>query len=222
MSPRLYRKSRFNKAGAYMTRALIILALCTTRLYPQSDPLPKFDIADVHVSPKSKSNFARNNPPRNGRYEITTATMVDLIRIAYGLTDDKILGGPNWLELDRFDVIAKEPAETTAETRKLMLQSLLADRFNLKLHKDTKPMPAYALISGKKPLLKPAEGTEEAGCKVDTGGNVRAEGGITLNFSTTTGAMTTINLAPGGLMHYTCRNMTMAAFVRELRWRRPA
>jgi uncharacterized protein (TIGR03435 family) len=195
---------------------LATLALSTAPLFAQ-DPPPKFDIADVHVSAKTRNPFARPSPARGGRYELKTATMVDLIRSAYGFDADKILGGPNWLEMDRFDVIAKEPADTTPDTRKLMLQSLLADRFNLKFHKDTKPLPTYALIAGKKPLLKPADGTEEAGCKVDTGSNVPAEGRITLMTSRDGGGTTTINLAPGGLMHYTCRNMTMAAFVRELR-----
>jgi uncharacterized protein (TIGR03435 family) len=196
---------------------LTTFALCAAPLFAQSDPAPKFDIADVHVSAKTRNAFPRTSPARGGRYEVKTATMVDLIRIAYAFDPDKILGGPSWLEMDRFDVIAKEPPDTTPETRKLMLQSLLADRFNLKFHKDTKPLPAYALIAGKKPLLKPADGTEEAGCKVDTGSSAPSEGSITLNMSTTTGAMTTIHLAPGGLIHYTCRNMTMAAFAREVR-----
>jgi uncharacterized protein (TIGR03435 family) len=200
-----------------MTRADLILLAIASPLFAQSDPPPKFDIADVHVSAKTRNPFPRISPGRDGRYEIKTATMVDLIRIAYTFDNDKILDGPSWLEMDRFDVIAKEPAETTPETRKLMLQSLLADRFNLKLHKDTKPLPTYALIAGKKPLLKPADGTEEAGCKVDTGSNVPAEGRITLMTSNSNGATTTINLAPGGLIHYTCRNTTMEAFVRELR-----
>jgi uncharacterized protein (TIGR03435 family) len=200
-----------------MRAHLATLALFTAPLFAQSDPPPKFDIADVHVSAKTRNPFLRTSPARGGRYEVTTATMVDLIRIAYTFDPDKVVGGPSWLEMDRFDVIAKEPADNTPETRKLMLQSLLEDRFNLKLHKDTKPLPTYALIAGKKPLLKPADGTEEAGCKVDTGSNVPTEGRITLMTSTFNGATTTINIGPGGLMHYTCRNMTMAAFVRELR-----
>ena len=43
--------------------------------------------------------------------------MVDLIRIAYGFDPDKILGGPNWLEMDRFDVIAKVPPDSTPEPK---------------------------------------------------------------------------------------------------------
>src|SRR5437016_2948213 len=104
---------------------------------------PKFEAADVHVSAKTptgatgNNQFARTGPVRGGRYEVKTATMVDLIRIAYGFDADKILGGPNWLEMDRFDVIGKVPADSTPETQKLMLQSALEDRFKLVLHKDT-------------------------------------------------------------------------------------
>src|ERR1700704_5211602 len=99
---------------------------------------PRFEAADVHVSPKTTNPFVKTGPVRGGRYEVKTATMVDLIRIAHGFDEDKILGGPNWLEMDRFDVIAKVPADSTPETHKLMLQVLLADRFKLAVHKDTK------------------------------------------------------------------------------------
>jgi len=52
---------------------------------------------------------------RDGRYEIRAATMLDLIRIAWNFDADRILGGPEWLELDKFDVIAKVPADLTPE-----------------------------------------------------------------------------------------------------------
>jgi hypothetical protein len=96
----------------------------------------KFEAADVHTSAKAPNPFARTGPTRGGRYEVKTATMVDLIRLAYGLNADKILGGPSWLETDRFDVVAKIPADSTPETQKLMLQSLLADRFKLVVHRE--------------------------------------------------------------------------------------
>jgi uncharacterized protein (TIGR03435 family) len=54
---------------------------------------PQFEIADVHASPKTTNAFVRSGPVRNGRHEIRQATMVDLIRIAYGFDNDKILGG---------------------------------------------------------------------------------------------------------------------------------
>jgi uncharacterized protein (TIGR03435 family) len=98
----------------------------------QPEPAPHFETADVHVSPKSRNAFARTSGPgRSGRYEVKMASMVDLIRIAYGFTDDRILEGPSWVEMDRFDIAAKVPPGTTPDDQKLMLQSLLKDRFHL-------------------------------------------------------------------------------------------
>ena len=91
--------------------------------------------------------------------------MLDLIKTAYGVDADTVLGGPAWLETDRFDVTAKAPAAASPETIKLMLQSLLADRFKLVLHKDTKPIQGFVLSQGKgKPKLKAADGSGEPGC----------------------------------------------------------
>src|SRR5215472_15674518 len=106
----------------------------------------KFEAADVHVSPHSDNNFnlfMRGPQTRVGRYEIRTATMVDLISTAYGVDADKVYGGPNWLELDRFDVTGKLPAGSNREGQKAMLRALLDERFHLVAHQDSSPMPAY-------------------------------------------------------------------------------
>ena len=77
-----------------------------------------------------------------------------------------MLAGPSWLDWDRFDVAAKAPPATTRNNLNLMLQKLLADRFQLVVHKDTKPMPAYALTAGKgKPKMKEASGPGEPACQ---------------------------------------------------------
>jgi uncharacterized protein (TIGR03435 family) len=103
---------------------------------------------------------------RGGRYELRTATMLDLISVAYGVEGDNVLGGPSWLETDRFDLIAKATPSTSAETIRLMLQTLLADRFKLVIHNDTKPLPEYVLTVGKgRPKLKESEGPGEKGCQ---------------------------------------------------------
>src|SRR5579862_6620119 len=156
-----------------MSKAVLgtLLTTCNACLiFGQTAGAPlHFDAADVHVSPKSIVQFMRTGPPRNGRYEIKNATMLDLIRTAHSFDADKILGGPNWLELDRFDVIAKLPTDTTPDAQKQMLQSLLAERFKLVLHKDTRPMPAYSLVAGRKPQIKEADGAGESGCKAEEG-----------------------------------------------------
>src|SRR5262245_25974533 len=87
-----------------------------------TEPKPAFELADVHVSPRSTTTAMRVSS-RAGRYEIRNATMVDLIRTAFTMDADNILGGPSWLEYDRFDVVAFVPPNTTPDTQKLMLQS---------------------------------------------------------------------------------------------------
>jgi uncharacterized protein (TIGR03435 family) len=100
------------------------------------------------------------------RYIIRQATMVDLMVAAYGVEADNVLGGPAWLETARFDVIAKAPPTTSAETIKLMLQALLADRFKLAVHADSKPVQAFVLTVGKgKPKLKDSESSGNTGCE---------------------------------------------------------
>jgi uncharacterized protein (TIGR03435 family) len=89
---------------------------------------PGFEISDVHIAAKSTNMFMRTSPPRNGRYEIHSATMVDLIRLAYGFDADKILGGPSWLEMNRYDVVAKVPSDATLETTAPMLPSVSNSR----------------------------------------------------------------------------------------------
>lgn len=180
------------------------------------EPPPKFEIADVQVSAKTSNQFMRTGPVRGGRYEVKNANMVDLVRIAYAFGPDKVLGGPSWLEMDRFDVIAKLPADTPPETRNLMLQSLLADRFKLVVHKEIKPLPTYALTVGKKPQLKEAAGTEETGCRPETASGPRKENATRILTGGPSGVIS-IDLGPGATIHYMCRNMTMAAFAAALR-----
>jgi uncharacterized protein (TIGR03435 family) len=167
---------------------------------PSAQPSPAFEVADVRVSPPTRNPFLRGPSIRRGRYEMRLATMVDLIRTAYTIDAERVLGGPNWLENDLFDVIAKVPAGTTADAAKPMLQSLLKDRFRLTFHNDTQSIPAYGLKAGKHPQLKEADSSGETGCKF----------------------LPPTPPGPGGpppgpfILTFACRNMTMTAFAEAL------
>ncbi len=163
--------------------------------------LPRFEVADVHTSARTSTPLVRGPFYSTGRYEMRFATMLDLVRVAYGVEPERVFGGPSWLEMDRFDVLAKVPAGSTPESRRLMLQALLEERFHLAAHKETKPMAAHALTSTKHPLLKEASGSGETGCnfKVQNPQMAPPAGG----------APQVISLP---VIEYTCRNTTMAAF----------
>jgi uncharacterized protein (TIGR03435 family) len=133
-----------------MLRALyciVLVALAASPVFGQSSATPGFEIADVHASAPRMNPGAGVRPGavRNGVYEIANGTMLDLIRIAYMVEADKVLGGPSWLELDRFDVTAKVPPSTTMDTARPMLQTLLADRFKLVVRDEKKEMTTWVL-----------------------------------------------------------------------------
>lgn len=110
--------------------------------------------------------FMQGGVIRGGKFAIRNATMVDLITTAYGVEADFVLGGPSWLETDRFDISAKAPPATSQDDAKVMLRTLLADRFKLVLHNDTKPTQAFVLSAGKgKPKLKESDGSGATGCE---------------------------------------------------------
>ena len=140
--------------GLALAALLSIPALGQTAATP-----PSFDIADVHEGSRSPTVGMTGGQFRNGRYELHNATMVDLIRTAYSIDAEKVVGGPTWLELDRFTVIAKAPQSTALPTVKLMLQSLLTERFKLAVHQDTKTMSTFVLtVAGGTHKMKVAAG----------------------------------------------------------------
>jgi uncharacterized protein (TIGR03435 family) len=174
---------------------------------------PKFEAADVHLSPPTTIPAVRGPFFGDTRYEVRYASMVDLIRVAYGIDPDRIVGGPNWLELDRFDVIAITPAHSTPESRKLMLQALLADRFGLVIRNDSKNMAAYALTAGNTPKLQETDGTGETHCDFKRESAPPPPGPPPGPGSTSDGPQAVIQVP---VLSYTCHNTTMAAFAAAL------
>jgi uncharacterized protein (TIGR03435 family) len=146
---------------AFTSAALVVLfsgALFGQAGTTASEPSgPTFEAADLHVSPKVRVPSMAAGGLRGTRYLVRQATMVDLISLAYGIDNDKILAGPSWLDLDRFDLSARAPKGSTPEEAKIMLQTLLAERFSLKIHNDSKELPGFVLSAGSgKPNMKPA------------------------------------------------------------------
>jgi uncharacterized protein (TIGR03435 family) len=162
----------------FLRVSLIALVAAMLPAQPASAP-PAFEAGDIRVSPHSASVGVRGGYyPAGNRYELHLATLSDLIRIAWSLDDNnRVVGGPAWLDDQWFDVLAKAPEGTTPETAKLMLRTLLADRLGLAVHEDQRPLPAYVLTVGKRVLLKASEATTEGKCQNQpqpaVAGNVR-------------------------------------------------
>src|SRR5262245_39318937 len=137
--------------------------------------------------------------------------------------------GPNWLEFDRFDVFAKVPNNTPPETLKLMLQALLADRFKLVVHNDTRPLSGFVLTIGKsKPKLKEADASGKTGCQTQSLTAVPNPGGpisipmtsISCHSTTMASFASTLNGLSGGYLTNTVEDSTglKGSWDFELKW----
>ena len=146
----------------------VLWALSSMTLGQQLSAKPAFAIADVHDSPRVMVPYSNGGQLKGDRYNLRQSTIVDMIALAYGVKPEMVQGGPSWLEMKRFDIAAKADPKTSTADLKLMLQSLLADRFNLVLHKGEAAMPAFLLTApdGKTKMKQSSEGQEE-NCRPD-------------------------------------------------------
>ena len=130
---------------------------------------PAFDVASV-----KPDKVGTNEGPGRGREEVNhtpdslnmqNVRLSSCIKWAYGVNDYQI-SGPDWLNSERYDVIAKSAAPVPDAQLRLMLQALLADRFKLAFHRQSKEIPVYALVLGKNgPKLHPSESDGESTTK---------------------------------------------------------
>jgi uncharacterized protein (TIGR03435 family) len=165
----------------------VILVLVSSASHAQPAASgPKFDAAEVHLRTRTASGSPDSSGGvlRGGRYDLRNATMVDLIRTAYRINaPEMIVGGPNWLERDRFDIAATAPNSTSPADVQLMLQQLLAERFKLVLHNDTRPMPGFVLTTGKGPNKMKEAAAPGSGCQAQG----QPGGGVPMLFGTCKG-----------------------------------
>ena len=84
-----------------------------------------------------------------GRFKANATTLKFLMEWAYNIQPSQHSGGPPWMDTDRYDVVAKAEGDATDAQHKLMLQTLLVERFGLKFHREKKKLPVYVVSVGK-------------------------------------------------------------------------
>jgi uncharacterized protein (TIGR03435 family) len=146
-------------------KVVLVLAIIATAVMPlasQTPPAqkPAFEVASVKANVSGDKGVLSRAEP-GGRTTIKNATLKLVMEVAYSVHDFQIFGGPSWITTDRWDIEAKaeegsippelpSPSPTTPNhPLTLMLQSLIEDRFQLKIHREIKEMPVYALMIAK-------------------------------------------------------------------------
>ena len=175
-------------AGASLGVVAIPVFVGLMHAQPATESLPKFEVASVRSSGPSdgglKSEGGRGGTTMGLEHRRLTLrlSLFALILNAYGIRGCRpfgegncalLSGGPAWLRKDQFEIVAKMPDDSPdytgsqfvnlhAPQLQLMLQALLGDRFQLKVHHETKELPVYALTVGKKgPKFKKSDGSKE-------------------------------------------------------------
>ena len=185
-----------------MTRAVpvsILAAFAVCRVFAQSTAAPQaFEVAEIKPSATKDIGPGKERLLPGGRLEIPHGTLKEFMMGAYGVQPDMIVGGPKWLDSDRFDITAKAPdPNTPVPTLLLMLRTLLEERFKLVTHREDRLMPAYVLTVGK--------------------------GGSKLRQTSSSGSRQNCSTSPARdanrdrpMLHRECHNMTVAELARQL------
>jgi uncharacterized protein (TIGR03435 family) len=135
---------------------------------------PAFDVASVKqggpVRPDGLLDINLGTA-NHGTVTLSNTTLSECIRYAYGLGNEQQISGPDWIRdrMYRFEIIAKAPPDTAAGQLRLMLQTLLKERFRLEIHKEQRKLTHLDLIvskNGPKLLLSEGEGPGVRRCSM--------------------------------------------------------
>ena len=108
---------------------------------------PTFEVASVKPNNSGPGRMGGRGGP--GRIDMTNMPLSRLIRQAYDIHQTQIIGGPDWLDSQGFDVNATFTGDPAPERRRLLMQTLLRDRFKLTFHAEKRDLPIYALIMAR-------------------------------------------------------------------------
>jgi uncharacterized protein (TIGR03435 family) len=109
---------------------------------------PRFEVASVKPHRSADDVMFALQFHDGGRFT-STGTLRMLIRTAYSLQESQLVAGPGWMDGELFDVVALAEGTPTPDVVRLMLRQLLADRFALRAHTESRTMPIYALTGAR-------------------------------------------------------------------------
>jgi uncharacterized protein (TIGR03435 family) len=148
---------------AFYAFAIGIFAASLALGQAAAPPKVAFEVASIRPSQSSAPDRVNAGLRMDGsQAHFGSLSVKNLMDMAYRVQPAQI-SGPDWISSERFDISAKLLEGATTDQIPEMLQSLLADRFQLKIHHETKDEPAYVLTVGKSPLkLKEVPGDTAA------------------------------------------------------------
>ena len=153
-----------------LASAMLAGHLVAAQVVKSDGPKPQFEVATVRPNKSGEQNASLGVRP-GGRVIGTNQTVRNLIRNAYNVQPYQLIGGPAWMDSDRFDIQAKaaeadldDKGMMTPQQFMLRLQSLLEDRFRMIARWETRELPVYALVLAVPGKLGPKLKTHTGDC----------------------------------------------------------
>ena len=154
MRPDVHRALNFSKrlllSAALMAAVVgpigagVLTGAPTAAIVAPSGRAPTFDVISIKANNNAGGRMGGFATP--SQFTATGLSTRRLIRLAYEIHDSQIIGGPDWIGSQAFDVNATMVGDPSADQRRLMMQTMLRDRFKLAFHTERREMPVYALV----------------------------------------------------------------------------
>jgi uncharacterized protein (TIGR03435 family) len=134
------------------TRSIALMLAC---LLPAAgaavaqSPPPNSQFEVVSVKPNA-GNGQQNLRVSPGRVAVTNVPLRTLIQFAYQVQPRELVDAPDWITTERFDITATADPNSSIEQMRVMLRGLLEDRFKMKVHKEKRDLPIYALTLARR------------------------------------------------------------------------
>ncbi len=131
--------------------AMVVIGSLSALQSRAQTPAPlQFEVASVKPLGRPPGSGGGSWTVNHGRFKADAGWVRAVIGWAYGVMAVQVRGGPDWIDRERYDFVAKaESADVGPDQIRQMLQTLLADRFKLVVHRETQQLPVYTLIVGK-------------------------------------------------------------------------
>ena len=133
---------------------ILVISLCVATLAAAhalgQSPSPAFEVVSVKLNPDAPFSYPGVMLQSGGRVTSPGTSARQLILVAYGLQELQLVGGSSWLTSDRYAIDARAGADATRASVRLMLRSLLAERFQLAAHTERRELPALTLVAANR------------------------------------------------------------------------
>jgi uncharacterized protein (TIGR03435 family) len=147
-----------------------LILLTTVPAYPQA----RFEVSSVRPSPPGVTVRDARHNLRGDRFEAKAMTVGDILDMLGDYRLFRVVGGPAWMRTDRYDIEAKADRALTGADQEAAVMALLAERFKLESHKETREVPGFVLRIPKMParLKQAADADSYAPVFIDAQGDV--------------------------------------------------